>query len=346
MASTSHRASLEPLTPALVGIGLLHVLGAMVLWIVLPMLPSGDAPTSKLPANLVWRTPADFVGAALPLEPPGVIQNEVAKPSPKPVAAPAVTADKPVPAASPASVAKSERVDLTLPKNAPSPLSLPPPGLTIGSPGNSGTVRQVPPDTLAMLEKSMGSTLGMDSVMAGQAARILGVPPPALPPVSVQMPPPPAKTEESAPPPVQPGQGREANKYITLSAIVDTRAAPTTTLSLFDIVKLNDLERERKAHADASGLDAVEGALQKTLMNAWIPPAIGLVPANQRRVGVELTVLKDGTIKDALIITPSGSGALDASVRAALARVTKIPESLPASYTKEHYAVRVNLQIE
>jgi TonB family protein len=148
-------------------------------------------------------------------------------------------------------------------------------------------------------------------------------------------------------PPVQPGQGREANKYITLSAIVESPPVPTQpTLGLLDIAKLNDFERTRRASVDASGLDAVEGALQKTLMNAWIPPSIDRVPANQRRVSVELVVLKDGTVKDAVLVTPSGSEALDASVRALIARVTKIPESLPASYSKERYAVRVNLQIE
>lgn len=358
MASSPHRASLEPLTPALVGIGLLHVLGAMVLWIVLPMLPSKENSMAKLPANLVWRTPSDFTGDAMPLDPPVVATNEKKNVKPAPAAATKPPAPIPVPArpslpASPASVnpvtigdqAKSDRIQFTPAKQDDPAVSLAPSGLSLVPPNASRSFRQMPPDTLAMLENSIGSSSGIDGVKAGIAAQILGSPPSTIP--QAKAPAPPVKPEMPAPPPVQPGPGREANKYITLSAIVDEPSMPAKPLlSLLDIAKLNDMERARRASVDASGLDAVDGALQKTLMSAWIPPAIELVPANQRRVSVELAVLKDGTVKDAVLVTPSGSGPLDASVRAALARVVKIPESLPASYNKERYAVRVNLQIE
>ncbi|MES2595177.1 MAG: TonB C-terminal domain-containing protein [Verrucomicrobiota bacterium] len=370
MASTSYRASLEPLTPALVGIGLLHVLGGMVLWIVMPMLPSRDT-SVKLPAHVVWRGPEDFVGTAMSLEMPAVAQAQIdlqsaaskAVPASKPAgspapasvappsADPAKSAAPPVPPPDPALAdsAKAPRIEFTSVKSTSSALSLAPTGLTVVIPGNSGPIRQLPPDTLAMLENSLGSSLSVDSMKAGPTTQILGAAQPALPPVIVppQVQPQSPKPVESAPPPVHPGQGREANKYITLSAIVDTPPAPSkASLSLLDIAKLNDFERARKASEDISGLDAVEAALQRTLMSAWTPPSIEGVPANQRRVSVELAVLKDGTIKDAVLVTPSGSGALDASVRAALAKVKKIPDSLPASYTKERYAVRVNLQIE
>ncbi|GEP45459.1 TonB C-terminal domain-containing protein [Brevifollis gellanilyticus] len=345
MAATSHRASLEPLTPALVGIGLLHVLGGMLLWILLPMLPSKDKPASPLPANLVWRTPADFVGAPMPLELPDEAPRTAEKPA-SPPPQPAAATPAPTPA-KPATVAKNEGAGLSLSAS----------GVSLVPSGSPSALLQLPPDTLTLLQNSIGSTSGMNGVKPGLAAQILGASPPSLPPVTMQsQPQAPAVKQDKAPataavapgpPPVQPGQGREANKYITLSAIVDAPPVPTEpTLRLLDIAKLNDFERTRKASVDASGLDAVERALQKTLMNAWSPPSIDLVPVNHRHVSVELAVLKDGTVKDAVLVTPSGSEALDASVRAVLARVTKIPESLPASYSKERYAVRVNLQIE
>lgn len=353
MASTSHRASLEPLAPAVAGIGLLHVLGGMVLWIVMPMLPETVSPAAQLPANLVWRTPEDFVGVAAPVEPPQVVQDEK-----QPAASPAVettppaapSGTKPAPAgqtaavtapepAKPAEPTKPGRISFTPASKNQSAVSVAPTGLS--GPGGAGGLRRLPPDTLTMLQNSLGSSSGMDGVNAGAAAQILGATPPA---VSA---PPSARPQDGAPPPVQAGEGRDANKYITLSAISEPPPMPAKpTLSLLDIAKLNDLERERKASASSAGLDAVDSALQQTLMRAWVPPSIDLVPAHQRRVSAELSVLKDGTVKGAILVSLSGSEPMDSSVRAALARVTKIPESLPATYSKESYAVRVNLQIE
>ena len=332
------------------GIGLLHVLGGMLLWIVLPMLPEAVSPATKLPANLVWRTPADFVGLAPPVEAP-LLANEKAEPSAPP---PPSSEIAPAPAAqtaarvapepvNPAQPAKPGRIEFKPARSDDSAVSLVPSGLTIipSGPTGVGGIRQLPPDTLTMLQNSLGSSAGMDGVKAGLAAQILGATPPVAP---VQAPP---KPQESAPPPVQAGQGRDANKYITLSAISDQPPMPTKpTLSLLDIAKLNDMERARKASASTSGLDAVDSALQQTLMRAWVPPSIDLVPPHQRRVSAELSVLKDGTVKGAILVSLSGSEPMDSSVRAALARVTKIPESLPATYNKESYAVRVNLQIE
>lgn len=355
MASTSHRASLEPLAPAIAGIGLLHVLGGMVLWIVAPMLPETVGPAARLPANLVWRAPADFTGVAAPVEPPQEAAKPASPPAPN-VPSPASSESAPAPAARTAAVvpaqsvkpvqpAKPARIEFTPAGKNESAVSLAPTGLTI-MPSDAavvGGVRQLPPDTLTMLQNSLGSSSGINGVNAGMAAQILGATRPAA---SGQAPPPP-KPPESAPPAVQSGQGRDANKYITLSAISDQLPMPAKpTLSLLDIAKLNDLERQRKSSASSAGLDAVDSALQQTLMRAWVPPSIDLVPGHQRRVSVELSVLRDGTVKGAVIVSLSGSQPMDSSVRAALARVIKIPESLPATYTKERYAVRVNLQIE
>ncbi len=51
-------------------------------------------------------------------------------------------------------------------------------------------------------------------------------------------------------------------------------------------------------------------------------------------------------MKEAVVQKASGCEALDASVREALSRVTKIAESLPSSFPKERYPLRVNLLIE
>jgi hypothetical protein len=323
MAPVSSRASLEPLTPALVGIGLLHVLGGIVFWTVLPLLPSERDVQPRLPADVVWRTPADFTGEVLSRDPPEAVAARVSegRSAPVPVAAPA-------------------------PAKPASTLLVPSGGGSVSALSSQG-LSQLPPDTLSQLQKSLGTSAGMGGGMLnGLSTPILGEPQraAAAEPVATS---PPARPEPAAPPPVQPGQGREANKYITLSAISDVPLTPAKpSLNLLDIAKLNDLERARQISANVTGLDAVDDSLQQTLMRAWVPPSIELVPVNQRRVRVELVVFRDGSVKNAVIVAPSGSGPLDASVREALARVTKIPESLPASYSKERYAVRVNLQIE
>lgn len=141
--------------------------------------------------------------------------------------------------------------------------------------------------------------------------------------------------------------GRAANKYITLSFNNDTQRAmgAKPTLNLLDIAKLNEATRVGQL-ADGGGLDAVETALQQALLREWKPPLIDAVPVSQRRVTVDLVVFRDGSVKEAVVQKPSGCDALDASVREALGRVTKIAESLPSSFPKERYPLRVNLLIE
>jgi TonB family protein len=273
-ADMPQRTALESMAPAVVGIGLLHVLGGMLIWIVLPMLPVNAVKGVR--ERWVWRSPGDFVA-----EKPKYQWSKLAQLS--------ALVGPPVPAK-----------------------------ITVAAP------------------------------VAAQASNV--------PEAPVTKPQPPKKIETaSAPatvvsPQMQaasvPESGRAANKYITLSAIKPAPRLTKPTIGLLDIAKLNELEREQERMQNLTGMDAVESALQQTLLRTWEPPSIDLVPGEQRRVSVELALEKDGTVKDAIITSPSGSAALDASVRAALARVKKIPESLPASFPKERYAVRVNLQIE
>ena len=93
-------------------------------------------------------------------------------------------------------------------------------------------------------------------------------------------------------------------------------------------------------------LDAVEQALQQALMREWKPPSIDEVPPAQRRAVVELVIWRDGSVRSAYLQKPSGSEDMDSSVRLALSRVTKISETLPSSFPKERYDLRVNFQIE
>jgi hypothetical protein len=154
-------------------------------------------------------------------------------------------------------------------------------------------------------------------------------------------------TPETASPAPPAGQGRAANKYITLSFIHESKAAllAKPTLNLLDIAKLNEATQVGQPRA-GSGLDEVENALQQALLREWEPPPLDTVPHSQRRVTVNLVILRDGLVKEVVLQTPSGSKALDASVRSALDRIPKIAKSLPSSFPKESYPLRVNLLIE
>lgn len=147
--------------------------------------------------------------------------------------------------------------------------------------------------------------------------------------------------------PVPAAGGRAANKYITLSFNNDTQKAigAKPMLNLLDVAKLNEATRVGQL-AEGGGLDAIETALQQALLREWKPPLIDAVPVSQRRVTVDLAVYRDGSVKGAVLQKPSGCDALDATVREALGRVTKIAESLPSSFPKERYPLRVNLLIE
>lgn len=173
-------------------------------------------------------------------------------------------------------------------------------------------------------------------------------PPAAAPPQPVAA----VSAEASEPPAAPAGQGREANKYITLSDILPEKAAVATprpgkpVLNLLDIAALNENKRAQETEAGGADMEPVKKALERAILREWKAPPIQSVPAAQRRVTVELAVLRDGTVRDAVMKTHSGSEALDASVRAAAGRVTKIPETLPSSFPKERYDLRVNFQIE
>jgi len=348
------------MTPAIIGIGFLHVLAGMLIWIVLPLLSGKVNSEAKKNEALVWRTPDDFIeqtqskSVTAPMS-----KNEPEVPIPNPELAKrpsiAMQALSPasfsgVPAPQPPPSAEAVKVGTSLAVTNPARLQFTPADakktLTAKSPFEILTAHQpvkltaIPQDTLSKLERSAGppgqDLLGSSSALTIQSNPLATTPTPMADP----------DAEPGTPQKLMATSGREANKYITLSAIQDVSYPTKPTLSLLDIAKLNEAEREQQKALRSSGLDAIEHALQQTLLRAWMPPSIDLVPANQRRVSVELAVLRDGRVKDVILKTPSGSEALDASVRAALARVTKIPESLPASFPKERYAVRVNLQIE
>jgi TonB family protein len=149
------------------------------------------------------------------------------------------------------------------------------------------------------------------------------------------------------------GERREANKYITLSAIVPEAqrseakiATMKPVLNLLDIAVLNESKRAVETAAGGADMSLVEQALQQAILREWIAPDIRAVPAAQRRATLEITVRRDGSVTDVFLKTPSGSPLLDASIREATGRVTKIPQTLPSSFPKERYNLRVNFLIE
>jgi outer membrane biosynthesis protein TonB len=143
-----------------------------------------------------------------------------------------------------------------------------------------------------------------------------------------------------------------ANKYITLSAVLaDKPSLPVPrpnkpVLNLLDIAALNESQRAQDAAAGGADMEPVQKALEKAILREWKAPLIQAVPPSQRRATLLLSVMRDGSIKDAQLQTPSGSQALDDSIRETAAELSKIPETLPSSFPKERYDLRVNFQIE
>ena len=281
------RLSHESLVPALIGVGLLHVLAGIL---VCSLLPRTFSEPNLLNADettkLVWRTPSDFL-MAVPLTPS---RNEAHN-----------------------SVMHSSSPVLQRPKTK-SP---------IASKGSKPKARAAP--------KMTESALDMETRFGDFS------PPPV---VSEQTP---ALPLESA------GKGRPANKYITLSSVSGEQESSATAQSGKSAPSQALPNEIKSAAADVhAGADmaAVENALQQASLRAWEAPPVQSVPLTQRRAMVEISVMRDGTIQDAVLKSPSGSRILDASVSAAAGRVMKIPETLPSSFRKERYVLRVNFQIE
>ena len=193
------------------------------------------------------------------------------------------------------------------------------------------------------------------NVMPDLATLAAQVPPapPAMPAAPVS---PPAVTENPPSPvisvPTILGNQKEANKYITLSAILPSDKATAklgdskAPLGLLDIARLN--VHDRVEHVEDGGADmaAVEKALQLAILKEWTAPSAQAVPPSQRRASMEIAILRDGMIADASMKTASGSSLLDASIRQAAHRLKKIPVTLPSNFPKERYELRVNFQIE
>lgn len=360
--AVQHRPQLEPLAPALIGVALLHVLAGLLIWTFLPLLVPEKAGRAVVETPLVWRSPADFLLEAAPMPvapaPPPVVVAAIAPvppPTPPPAPKPAAlaTSAKPktlsfIPAhgskdKAPATAAASSATTVSpqtlndisnsITSMVAGQRTLPSAGLTINSLEQDPLMRAASP-----LE-------GTGQKMESNAA---APPPSAAPPQPVAA----VSAETSELPAATEGQGREANKYITLSDILPEKAAVATprpgkpVLNLLDIAALNENKRAQETEAGGADMEPVKQALERAILREWKAPPIQSVPAAQRRVTVELAVMRDGTVRDAVMKTHSGSEALDASVRAAAGRVTKIPETLPSSFPKERYDLRVNFQIE
>jgi outer membrane biosynthesis protein TonB len=148
------------------------------------------------------------------------------------------------------------------------------------------------------------------------------------------------------------GDQKEANKYITLSAILPPGKAPAKPrenkryLNLLDIANITANERAEVAEAGGADMGDVEKALEQAILKEWIAPSAQAVPPSQRRATMEIVILRDGTIADSSIKTASGSSLFNASIRKAADRLKKIPVTLPSNFPKERYELRVNFQIE
>ena len=364
-ASVRIRQSLEPLAAALVGVGLLHVLVGFIFLKILPEVHQKAA--AKTTSKLVWCAPADFL-----FDKKVEVVPAAPRPAPKPLkiaesAVPktaTVMPSVPVPSVA-APPAVTERQEL---KPTPAPgAAIPAPMKPVEKP----LADALQADRGLLPQSASSGLVGVQAMLTSNSAAPLVAPgvnvmpdlatpsksvssaPPAIPAAPV----PPTAVIDNPPSPVTSGpiiQGdqKEANKYITLSAILPPGKAPAKPtenkryLTLLDIANMHANKRAEVAEAGGADMGDVEKALQQAILKEWTAPSAQAVPPSQRRATMEIVILRDGTIADASIKTASGSSLLNASIRKATNRLKKIPVTLPSNFPKERYELRVNFQIE
>jgi outer membrane biosynthesis protein TonB len=337
MPGKPSRAALEPLAPAIWGIGLALLLLGLLAWTLLPVFAPDDADggSSFNEEGLVWRKPSEFI--EVPQE----------KPEPEPPQKPAAELKKAPPASAPVAVAS--------PRQEPAPLAKK--VMTEPSPAGPKSVAPSPTPASAMgdgLEYSISSASGMDALLPRRATGGLstqiggGLSAKGAGTGRRE----PVQTQAAA---TSPGEVtrplREPAKYIAISAMTKTASQPLASVpqpvpSLLQIAVHNEADRILAAETGGADMGPVEKVLQRAMLEAWRPPSPALVPADQRRVEVRLAVLRDGAVRDAIVHKKSGSQALDESVEKMLKKVVKISESLPVKFPGTRYSLQVNLQID
>jgi hypothetical protein len=332
MPGKTTRASLEPLAPALAGIGLALLMLGVLTWTLLPVLmPDGDVGGPGIQeADLVWRKPGEF------MEPP--LDQPKPEAPPKPEAELKNAPSPPVPVA----VAPLKQEAVTRLKKIDAE---PPPSPKAAASGLASADG---------LENSISSASGMDTLLprrmaGGLSTQISGGGPAKAPGAGRGEP---VQGQAAM---ATPGEAartlREPAKYIAISAITKTAPQPVASVpqpvpSLLQIAVHNEADRILAAETGGADMGPVEKALQRAMLEAWKPPSPNLVPADQRRVEVRLAVLRDGAVRDALVHKRSGSRVLDESVDKMLQKVLKISESLPVKFPGTRYSLQVNLQID
>lgn len=234
-------------------------------------------------------------------------------------------------------------VDFTQPASPQSPSSPPKPA-------------PVPPSS-----KSTPSPLPAKPVSAPPSTKRVATPLPKLQPASTDKPkavsngaaPGEAPKPRPALPPSARPAGKEANKFITLSRLsVETDEPPAPprpykpVLSLLDIAAINDVGKNDGSAARRPPTDDLDDAVVDAFLKAWVAPPIEAVSSHQRRAGLRVSIARNGAVSAVHLALPSGSPVLDNSILEAAKQVTKVPVSLPSSFSKERYDLQINFQIE
>lgn len=146
---------------------------------------------------------------------------------------------------------------------------------------------------------------------------------------------------------------RHSAKIITLSPVIEvgTKTIPAgrpsrPPVTMMDMLQLEKVEDAARRAAGGADMDPVLQALEAGLKEHWSPPALEDVPVLQRDVRMMVAIAPDGSLIESRVEKPSGSEAMDQSVRAALMALKKISKSLPSSFPKDRYNVEVNFHIE
>lgn len=142
-----------------------------------------------------------------------------------------------------------------------------------------------------------------------------------------------------------------------ISAEIQPTAPPLAAATLGDMARLSRFRpgipslppppgEESPAQSPGVDLSPVTDAVYTAFLAAWTSPPLDAVPANQRSATLLTSVHRDGSLSGSQMIRPSGSHALDDSILAAVAKVTRILTPLPEAFSKPTYDLELTFSIK
>jgi len=218
--------------------------------------------------------------------------------------------------------------------------------------GSSACIRRYfrpPPETVIPVEFMVEVPVAESAVLVHEAEPAVPEPPPPEPPPPEPPPPEPAVPEPEPVPTPEPSPPRPLRPPIETSRERVTRVTGQTPAEQRPTLTPEQIERMLAEGARAGDRTVVPGEDQRILARireilhaAWQQPSAA--EAGGREAVLTLVLDARGRIVSGRLARPSGSDALDASVRDVLGRVHEIP-GITADFVRRYPQVNVAFQV-